>query len=170
MKQYLEAGQIVGTHGIRGEVKLNPWSDGADFLADIPVFYWRDKPYAVESARVHKNVLLLKLAGISSVQQAEAMRGAVLLIDRADKPLCEDKCFQQDLIGLPVFDLRLGRNLGTLKEVLRLPASDVFAIRREGTEDLLIPARDPFLVEADPASGLIRVRTIPGMGDEEDGR
>ena len=72
--QFLEAGQIVNTHGIRGEVKIMPWCDGPDFLKAFRTFYIEGKPYQVESSRVHKNMLLCKLKGIDDVSVAQTYK------------------------------------------------------------------------------------------------
>ena len=64
--QYLEAGQIVTTHGVRGEMKILPWADGPEFLLDFDTFYLKGKPYEVLSSRVHKTCVLAKLKGIDT--------------------------------------------------------------------------------------------------------
>ena len=76
---FLEAGRVVGTHGVRGELRVEPWCDSAVFLKGIRTFYWENGREAVRavSARPHKNLLLLKLEGIDTVDQGDALRGRV---------------------------------------------------------------------------------------------
>ena len=71
--RYLEAGEIVNTHGIRGEVKINPWADGPEFLLEFSELFLNGRPYEVESARVHKSVVLAKLRGVDTVEEAQKL-------------------------------------------------------------------------------------------------
>ena len=86
-KQYLPAGKIVATHGLRGDVKILPWADSPEFLLDFDTVYLAGKPYAVEDARVQKTCVLIKLAGVDSVEAAARLRDAVVEIDRDDAKL-----------------------------------------------------------------------------------
>ena len=110
--QYLEAGEIVGTHGIRGEVKIMPWCDGPDFLKAFHTFYIEGTPYKVEAARVHKNMLLCKLQGVDDVSIAQTFKNKVVKIDRDSAPVAKGRVFIADLIGLPVY--AEGEEIGTL--------------------------------------------------------
>jgi len=77
----IDVGQIVNTHGIRGEVKLNPWTDDLYDLLDLEVFYDKDgKAMKVESSKVHKNVVIIKFSGINTMNDAEKMKGKRILI------------------------------------------------------------------------------------------
>ena len=81
-KKYLEAGEIVSTHGVQGEVKILPWADGPEFLLQFDTFYLDGRPYAVRSARVHKTCVLASLEGIDTPEQGMALRGKRVCIDR----------------------------------------------------------------------------------------
>lgn len=163
-KRYLEAGQIVNTHGVTGEVKAQSWCDGPEVLADFDTLYDAEKrPLRVRKSYVHKGCVILRLEGVDTCESAEALRGTVLYIDREDAALPENLVFVQDILGLPVFDRRTGETIGVLKEVLANPAHDMYVVAREGKKDALIPACAPFLVEADPDAGRIVVETIEGL-------
>ena len=125
-QQYLPAGKIVSTHGLRGDVKILPWADSPEFLLDFDTVYLAGKPYTVEDARVQKTCVLMKLAGVDSVEAAARLRDVVVEIDRDDAELPEGSMFIQDLIGLPV--LCEGKTLGKVKEILQLPANDVYVV------------------------------------------
>ncbi len=158
--RFLDAGEIVGTHGIRGEVKILPWADGPEFLQEFQTLYLDGEARAVESCRVHKSLLLVKLRGVDSVEAAQRLRGRVVQIDRESVTLAEGTVFIADLIGLPVF--AEGERLGALKEVLTLPANDVYVVEGGGKR-WMIPAVSEFLERVDVEAGEIHVRLIEGL-------
>ena len=163
LERFLETGQIVGTHGVRGEVKIQPWADGPEFLLDFKTLYLGDRPCAVEQSRVHKSMVLCKLKGVDSVEAAQALRGCVVKIDREEASLPEGRVFVADLIGLPVY--ADGAQIGTLREVLNYPASDVYVVK--GEHEYLIPAVPAFVERATPEDG-VYVRLIEGLRTDED--
>ncbi len=158
--RFLDAGEIVGTHGIRGEVKILPWADGPEFLQEFQTLYLDGEARAVESCRVHKSLLLVKLRGVDSVEAAQRLRGRVVQIDRESVTLAEGTVFIADLIGLPVF--AEGERLGALKEVLTLPANNVYVVEGGGKR-WMIPAVSEFLERVDVEAGEIHVRLIEGL-------
>lgn len=162
-KQYLEAGEIVNTHGIRGEVKINPWADGPEFLVDFDTFYLNGTTYEVESARVHKSVVLCKLRGVDTVEAAQKLRGTVVCIDRDEVELEEDAVFIADLIGLPV--LADGVEIGKVEDVLTMPGNDVYVVK--GQRSYMIPAVKEFLLDVNVDEGYVKVKLIEGMCTDE---
>ena len=164
--EFIEAGKIVNTHSVYGEVKVQPWSDEDDFLCDFDVVYIDEKPYEVERARLHKNCVLLKLRGINNINEAAKYRNKCVCVDRDEVELDEGTYFIADLEGLTVIDQN-GAELGKLVEVLTLPASDVYVIR--GDREYMIPAVPEFIVDVDLENGIMKVSTIPGMEVEKGG-
>lgn len=160
--QYLEAGKIVNTHGIAGEVKIIPWADGPEFLLDFDTLYIDGKPMDVQRARVHKNCVLAKLAGIDDINEAMKLKEKVVSIHRDDAKLEEGALFLADLLGLEVRDADSGEVLGTLSEVLTPPASNVYVVTG-GKHRHMIPAVPEFIVETNLDEGYLRVRLIEGM-------
>ncbi|MDR0292865.1 MAG: ribosome maturation factor RimM [Oscillospiraceae bacterium] len=158
--ELLEIGKIVGTHGVRGEVRVEPWCDSPAFLAGFTVVYLQGSPLAVQTARVHKSLVLMKLEGTDTVEAAQALRDSVLRIDRSDAALPEGRYFIKDLIGLAVFDGE--ERVGTLYDVLCAPAHDVYVVRGDGGEHM-IPAVPAFVKEIDIDGGVVRVALIEGM-------
>lgn len=161
--RYLEAGEIVNTHGIRGEVKINPWADGPEFLLEFEELYLDGRPYEVESIRVHKSVVLAKLRGVDTVEEAQKLRGKVVSIDREDLELEEGAVFIADLIGLPVF--AGDEEIGKLVDVLTMPGNDVYVVK--GAHEYMIPAVGEFLEDVNVDEGFIRVKLIEGMRTDE---
>ena len=159
MEQYLEAGTIVSTHGVHGEVKVLPWADGPEFLTLFDRVFLGGKEYTVSSARVQKTCVLLKLQGVDTVEAAQALRNAVVRVNREDVELEEGTWFIADLVGLKV--LQEETELGVIKEVLTLPGNDVFVV--EGRPGYMIPNVKEFVQEINPEAGFIRVRLIEGM-------
>ena len=107
MKQFLEIGKIVATRGVRGEVRVQPWSDSPEFLCEFDMLYLDEgkKTIEIERSFVQKNVVVMKLKGIDTVEKAQEMRNSILYMDRDDVELPEGSYFVQDLIGLSVIDL-----------------------------------------------------------------
>jgi len=167
LSKYIEAGKIVSTHGVRGELRLHASCDSASFLLGIETFYDGETPLRPASSRVHKNFLLIKLPGVDNIEQALPYIGKTLRFDRDDVELPENTYFINDLIGLSVSDNRTGKSLGKIKEVLPLPANDVYVVTGEGGE-IMIPAAPGFIDEVDLAAGTMRVNTIEGMLEGED--
>ena len=159
-KQFLECGKIVNTHGLRGEVKIQPWCNTPDFLLEFDRLFLDGTERRLLSARVHKGCVIAKLYGIDDVNAAMACKNKIVYINRDDADIGEDNWFIQDIIGLPVFT-QAGEQLGVLREVLNLPASDVYVV--QGEREYLIPAVDAFLHEVDVENGRIVVSIIEGM-------
>ena len=103
-KQFLDSGKIVGTHGIKGEVRIDPWCDSPEFLCAFKKL-WLDEngtEFIEVKSRPHKNIALAKIKGVDTIEAAEKYRGKVVYINRDDINLAEGVHFVQDLIGLEV--------------------------------------------------------------------
>ena len=158
---YLEAGQIVSTHGVRGEMKILPWSDSPEFLLDFTRVRIDGVDYPVTSCRVQKTCNLLKLQGIDSMDQAQSMRGKTVEVYRADAP--EGMVFVAEMIGMEV--LSDGRSIGKLIDVLDYPGNKVYVVK--GEYEYMIPAVSNFVENIDMDAGCIYVRLIEGMRTDE---
>ena len=159
-KQYLEAGRIVNTHGVRGEVRIEPWADEAAFLTRFKRFYMDGQPVKVRSCRVHKTLCIASLEGIDDVNAAMALKGKVIFIDRKDAKLPKGTVFLQDILGARVVDEE-GNDLGVLEQVLPAPAASVYVVK--GEREILIPDVPAFILDKDADNGVITVRLIEGM-------
>lgn len=166
-KQFLEAGRIIGTHGVHGEVRVQPWCDSPEFLSRFQTLYYDEgkTPVRVKS-RPHKNMALIAIEGVATVQDAAALRGRMLYLDRGDAQLQAGSHFIQDLIGLRVVDADSGEEYGTLTDVIATGANDVYAVRTPKGE-VLIPAVASVVRETDVDGGVMRIRAIKGMFDDE---
>ena len=159
-ERFIEAGEVVNTHGVRGEVKIIPWTDSAEFLAAIRTLYIDGRAVKVRAARVHKGTVLAALEGVEDVNAAMRLKGRRVFIDRADAKLPEGGYFIQDIIGAEVVT-EDGESIGALAEVIDAPASMIYVVR--GERERLIPAGPEFILKTDADAGLITVRLIEGM-------
>jgi 16S rRNA processing protein RimM len=161
VKQFIECGRIINTHGLQGEVRLEPWSDSPEFVAALPRMFIRGTEYEVERAKVHGRFVIVKFAGVEDVDSAARLKGVTACLNRIDVTLPDGAYFLEDAIGLSVFS-EDGAELGTLTEVLERPAHGVFVVQGADGEHL-IPNIPEFVIDADIYGGHITVRLIPGM-------
>lgn len=162
MKQ-MEGGKIVNTHGIRGEVKIQPWCDSAEFLCEFDVYYIDEKPIKVLAARAHKGCVLAKLDGVNDINAAMCLKNKVVYVDRSGLVLPEGQYFISDLLGLPVIT-EDGVEIGKIKDVLNLPANDVYVV--QGEREYMIPVVREFVLNVDLEAQRVTVKLIPGMETE----
>lgn len=164
-KQFLEAGKIVGVHGIHGTVKVQSWCDSPEILCELETLYWDDHtPVTVEQASIHKNVVLLHLTGISTPEQAQVLRGRILYLSRNDLELPDNLVFIQDILGFQIYDCRTQTEVGKLHDVLTdNPAHDLYEIIRKDGKKIYVPASAPFLKEIDMKAQTIYIESIEGL-------
>ena len=168
-KPYLEAGQIVGTHGVRGEVRVQPWCDSPQQFATFKKLYWDaegKKPVKVKG-RPHKNIALVVLEGVDTVEAAQVLRGKMLYVDRRDLKLPKGHYLVQDLIGLTVVDADTGDTYGTLTDVSQTGANAVYHMATDKGE-ILIPAIPDVVVEIDLKRDILRLRPMKGLLDDDE--
>jgi 16S rRNA processing protein RimM len=163
-------GNIVGVFGLRGEIKVEPWSSFPERFAKTEILYAGPKhtPYRVLGAHPHKQHILLQLEGITSIEAAERLLGQVLSIPAEQiHELPDDSFYLHDLIGLEVVHTN-GRKLGIVKDVLVTGGIDLFVItgHRSG-QDMLLPAVKEFIKSIDIPSGVLEVDPIPGLLDDD---
>ncbi|MGE4483523.1 MAG: ribosome maturation factor RimM [Oscillospiraceae bacterium] len=160
-KEFLEAGKIINTHGIRGEVKIQVWADSPDFLCSFEYLYVDEVALKVLSAKVHKDSVIVSFDGITDIDAAVRLKNKIVFIDRKAANLPYGKHFVQDIIGITAYDADTGAELGVVSEVLPLPSGNVYVIK--GGREILVPAVDEFIIETDTDSGKMRVHLIEGM-------
>ena len=163
-KNLLPTGQIVNTHGLRGDMKIMPWADDPDDLLDFDRFFVDGKEYEVQHSSRQKNMILLKLKGVDSIDDANKLRNKELCICRDDVELDDGVVFIADLIGLPV--VADGVEIGKITEVLTMPGNDVYVVK--GKHEYMIPAVKEYVEPLDVAEGCVRVTLIEGMQTDAD--
>lgn len=169
-RKYIETGKIVGTHGVKGMLRVQPWADNGDFLANFKSFYLDkngDSKLSATSVKPHGNVVLMAVKGVNTIEDAEKLRGKIIYIDRNDATLPEGRYFVTDLLGCSVMDADSNAELGKITDISETGANDVWHITRDGKE-YLVPAIDEVIVSVDTDNGTIVIRPMKGIFDDED--
>ena len=169
MVDYFEIGHISNTHGLKGEMKVRPFtSNKKDYekLKNILVDINGElREYTIESVRYQQDVVLLRLKGVESIEEAERLKGRYIKIPRElAKETDEDEFFIADLIGCEVYQDEL---LGVVDDVFTAGASDVYVVKRKGKKDLLLPAIAAVIKKVDIANRRIDVEVPRGLEDDE---
>ena len=164
LNQYLEVGRVTNVHGVMGEVRVQPWADSPDYLCQFKTLYVDQShwPVKVERARVHKNMVIMKLEGVTDVNSGLAMKNATLYIDRKDAQLPEGSFFLADIYGLEARDADTGTVLGKIADIITLPSNNVYVIRG-GERELMVPAVDEFIAETNVEEGFVRIHLMEGL-------
>ena len=158
---FIEAGRIVNTHGVQGEVKIEVWLDSPKFFKSFKRLYTAGgQELKVLSARTHKDFVIAKLEGVEDVNAAMALKNKVLSIRRSDAALPHGAFFLQDILGAKVVD-EDGHEIGVLQDVMETPASNIYVVK--GETEHLIPAVPEFIKKTDAEAGIITVHLIEGM-------
>lgn len=158
---FIEAGEIVTTHGVRGEVKLLTWLDSPEDLVDFDRCRIDGKEYTMESVRVQKTCNLIKLVGVDTVEAAQTFRGKILELFRED--IDDEVIFAAELIGMEVY--AGGEKIGKIREVLDYPGNSVYVVR--GDREYMIPAVKEFILDTDLAENKMQVKLLEGMAADE---
>lgn len=159
---FVEAGEIVTTHGVRGEVKVLCWLDDPEMLCEFDRCRIGGQNYAMDSVRVQKTCNLVKLRGVDTMEAAQALRGKVLELYRED--IDEDVIFAAELIGMEV--MADGRSIGRIREVLDYPGNSVYVVK--GEREYMIPAVKEFILSTDMERNVMEVKLLEGMATDED--
>ena len=167
MKQFLEACEIINVRGLKGELKVDSFCDSLEVLCSVNTLYFDENGTSsvkVVSAKPYKGYVYLMLESVTTVEQANMLRGKILYANREDIPVDDGSYFIEDLLGLNVIDADSGKVYGTISDIFNSGASDIYAIKKD--EKLYyFPAVDEFIVETDLGRGVF-IRPIPGMFDE----
>ena len=169
--QYIETGEIISLHGIRGEVKVYPWADYPQFLEEFDTFYIQKnkmyyRPLHAVNVRTHKNVVIIQFEGIDNTETARNLIGKTLYLDRDEIELEENTYFVADLIGCRVINYLDGTEIGQITDVQNLGAGDIYFIQTARGKQVLFPAVDEFLMGTDIENKTVKVKVIEGMFDE----
>lgn len=159
--EFIEAGEIVSTHGVRGEMKVLPWVDSPEFLLDIQRVRVAGTDYKVESCRIQKTCNLMVFSGVDTMEAAQALRGKTVQVFRED--LDPDLIFAAELINMVVMEGN--EELGRIVDVLDYPGNKVYVVK--GEHEYMIPAVKAFVLDTDLDNNIMQVKTIGGMRTDE---
>ena len=167
MQQYFEVGQIVNTFGVKGFVKVNPFTDDAERFEELKTVYICKKDgmqkVEIQEVKYHKNMVLLKIKGIDDMNAAEKVKGLYLKIDRKDaKKLPKDTYFIADLIGLDVYSDE-NKYLGKVEDIFSTGANDVYVVKNDEGKQILLPSIPEVLKTIDLENEKIIVHILEGL-------
>ena len=159
--QFIKAGEIVTTHGVRGEVKVLCWLDDPEMLCDFDRCRIGGKEYKMEQVRVQKTCNLVKISGIDTMEAAQLMRGKIIELYRED--IDDEIIFADELIGVEVY--AQDHCIGKITDVLDYPGNSVYVVK--GEHEYMIPAVSAFVLSTDMEANRMEVRLIEGMRSDE---
>ena len=167
MQKYFEVGQIVNTFGIKGDVKVKPFTDDVERFEELKKVYICKKEkleeVEIEEVKYHKDMVLLKLKGIDNMNEAEKLKGLYLKIDRKNaKKLPNDTYFIADLLGLEVYSDE-NEYLGKVDDIFPTGANDVYVVKDENGKQLLLPGISEVIKEIDLEKEKIIVHLLKGL-------
>ena len=159
---YIEAGEIVTTHGVRGEVKVLSWLDSPEMLCEFDHCRIDGREYVMDTVRVQKTCNLVKLRGVDTMEDAQKLRGKTMELYRED--ISDELIFAAELVDVEVF--ADGASIGKIKEVLDYPGNSVYVV--QGEREYLIPAVKEFILSTDLEKNQMQVKLLKGMASDED--
>lgn len=159
---YIEAGEIVTTHGVRGEVKVLSWLDSPEMLCEFDRCRIEGREYSMDAVRVQKTCNLVKLRGVDTMEDAQKLRGKTMELYRED--ISDELIFAAELVDVEVF--ADGASIGRIKEVLDYPGNSVYVV--QGEREYLIPAVKEFILSTDLEKNQMQVKLLKGMASDED--
>ena len=167
MTKYLEIGQIVNTFGIKGMVKVKPFTDDCRRFDKLKKVYIQNKKcrkeYEIEEIKYHKEMVLIKLKGINNPEEANLLRESYLVVNREDEePLEEGIYYIVDMIGLEVYTIE-NEFLGNLEDIFNTGSNDKYVIKNELGKQILLPAINDVIKEIDIENKKVIVKLIPGL-------
>ena len=159
---YIEAGEIVTTHGVRGEVKVLSWLDSPEMLCEFDRCRISGREYVMDSVRVQKTCNLVKLRGVDTMEDAQKLRGKTMELYRED--ISDELIFASELVDVEVY--ADGAYIGKIKEVLDYPGNSVYVV--QGEREYMIPAVKEFILSTDLERNQMQVKLLKGMASDED--
>ena len=160
----VKIGRIVNTHGIRGEVRVQPYRQDPQFLTRFKTFYIKGEPVKPTACHVHKSLVLMKLPGVDDMNAALTYKDTDIYLRRDDPKIPRDMVFDEELLDMEVIRDDTGEKLGVITEVTEYPAHDVYTVR--GTRDILIPAvPDVFIKSVNLEATQMVVHILEGMDE-----
>ncbi len=159
----IEIGKIVNTHGVRGDVKINPFVDDSSVFTEFEYLIVGEKEYNVKGVKFVKATPIVSLEGIDSIEKAEMLRNTGVFINEEDLPeLTDGEYYIKDILGLEVITEE-GEILGKVTNVFKTGSNDVYEVSKEGSKPVLIPAISEVVKTIDIENGEIRIHLLEGL-------
>ena len=163
--QFLEGGKIQTAHGVKGLLKVEHFCDSAKVLAKQKKIYLKKRDGSVEerevlSSSVMGECVLMGIAGVTTREEAVALRGVTVYLDRCDVPKSEGAVFLSDMIGMPVFHAESGERLGEISDVIEVSGRRLYTVKVAGGERMIPDVRE-FIKEISEEG--MKILPIPGL-------
>ncbi len=167
MTKYLEIGQIVNTFGIKGMVKVKPFTDDIRRFDRLEKVYIKKqnekKEYQIEEVKYHKEMVLIKFKGIDNIDAANLLKNSYLIVDREkEEPLEEGRYYIVDMLGIDVYTEE-GNLLGKLDDIYNTGSNDIYVVKDELGKQVLLPALKEVIKKVDIENKKMVVHLIPGL-------
>ena len=165
--EILEIGQVVNTHAVKGEIKIQPWCDDPALYNELEYIYIGGDKYTLLRARLHKNCIIAAVEGIDNINEAELLKNKIVTVEREMLgELPDGRYYIADLIGLDVY-CDGEKKLGVIEDVISTGANDVYQVAREGKKPVLLPVIDDVIKEVNIDDGYVKVSLMKGLVDDE---
>ena len=169
MKEFLEIGKVNNTHGLKGEVKLEMWCDGIDYIKQLKTVFLDEngnKALNIVSVRPQKNIAIIKFSEINSIEEAQELKNKILFCNRNDAKIDEDAYYLADIIGCKVVDIENGREYGKIVDVMNYGSSDIYDVVLDKKHNL-IPVISDIVKEIDTEKQIVLIKAMKGLFDED---
>ncbi len=165
--EILEIGKVVNTHGIRGELKIQPWCDDPEIFDELEYIYIGGEKYTITRSRFHKTCEIVAVEGINNINEAESLKNKIVTVEREMLGELPDGTYYiADILGLEV-RCSDGQVLGVIDNVISTGSNDVYEVKRDGKKPLLLPVIDDVINEININEGYVSVTLIKGLADDE---
>ena len=165
-KDFLSVGKIVGTHGVRGMVRIQPWCDTPEFLCSFKTVYLDENggnKLQLITPKPHGNVVISAIKNVNSIDDAEKLRNKIIYIKRDDAKLEDDQYFIEELIGCEAIDVETNELLGIVSDVSQTGANDVYIIDSPEYGEVLVPAIKQCILDVNIEEGYIKIHLLEGL-------
>lgn len=168
VRQFLEVGQIVGTRGISGEMKVKSFCDSPQAFCEIPKFYFSPggKQIQISTKRAFRSIVLITIDGIRKIEDCMELINMYIYADKKEISLPKNRYFVDDVIGMNVVDADTRVNYGKVCNVIKTGANDVYCVRGDDSKEYMLPAVDEFVISININKNILLIRPIKGMFDE----
>lgn len=161
----ISVGKVVNTRGLRGEVKIYPYIDELDAFSEFSYLIVNEKKYDIRQVKFFKNMVFITFDGIDSIEMAEKLKNFDAFISEEDLPeLSEEEFYIKDILGMDVVSDD-GEYLGSIKDVFRTGANDVYEVTRENKKSMYLPAIKDVILSIDTKENKMTVHIIDGLDE-----
>ena len=165
MGNRIKIGKVTGATGLKGEVRVYSYAESNDRFSKLAGVWLEDDEYGIENVRFHKDMVILKLAGINDRNAAEKVKNRFVYMKEDDlEELPEGQYYVKDLIGLKAVTVS-GDEIGTITDILQNTPQDIYEIEKKDGKKALIPGVSDFLKKIDTENGVVVFDPAEGLLD-----